>query len=47
MRDEECHNWASGKDCAILDAENVCVSKHVGEKGNKPNATFEHFKNRA
>ena len=47
MRDQECHNWASGKACAVVDADGKCVFKHAGEKGNKPDAAFEHFKNRA
>ena len=47
MREEECHNWASGKACALVDADGNCVFKHVGEKGSKPNAAFEHYKNKA
>ena len=47
MREEDCTNWAAGKPCAIVDAEGQCVFKHVGEKGSKPTAATDRFKNRA
>ena len=46
MRETECYNWKAGGECMVLDSNQNCVFKHVGQKGADPAASHKRWKER-